>query len=315
MKYKFCLLAGLLMVLAASSVLAEQFDRTAVAPFDYYCDGYGMPGAQGLGYVSVLKVSTGTVKKSDDFLIDGIVAYDRAEANDAYVGQINMLTASSFNGVMGSIWGYDLAVSEKISSGRQKPLFTLTQYDGTPLPVYDAAPLIEAGEALFGTADDRHFPPAPGSHVICAHKDVTAYRPAKGQPDADSNQAYGVWCYLCISLAKDRNAAASLFIEDAGLWTENDNKNDLKSFLDQHQRNVAASIIACGEDQSVVYERTYMAYAYVIMAPGEVGTALTVAPYVTLARKALPDGGFPALKKMSLHDWEKAMGFKTAKAE
>ena len=170
----------------------------------------------GLGYVNVLKVSTGTVDKSDDLLIDGIITYDRAETSDAYIGGINMLTASSFNGVMGSIWGLDLAVAEEIENNTQKPLFTLTQYDGSSLPIFDAAPLVEAGKALFGTEDDRHFPPAPGSHVICAHKDITAYRPEEGAPDPDKGQAYGVWCYLCISLAKDRTAQASLFIEDAG---------------------------------------------------------------------------------------------------
>lgn len=53
-----------------------------------------------------------------------------------------------------------------------------------------------------------------------------------------------------------------------------------------------------------------MTYAYVIMKPGYVGTALTVAPYVTLARKALPPGGFKALEKMTLMQWEKAMKFK-----
>lgn len=42
---------------------APKIDKTAISPFDDYCDGYGCPGAQGLGYVSVLKVSTGTVKK------------------------------------------------------------------------------------------------------------------------------------------------------------------------------------------------------------------------------------------------------------
>jgi len=52
-----------------------------------------------------------------------------------------------------------------------------------------------------------------------------------------------------------------------------------------------------------------MAYTYVMMKPGQAGTALTVAPYVTLAKKALPGGNFNLLQKMSLKEWEKAMGF------
>ncbi|OEU67896.1 MAG: hypothetical protein BA863_07450 [Desulfovibrio sp. S3730MH75] len=200
-----------------------------------------------------------------------------------------------------------MAVAEEIEKNSQKPMFTLPQYDGTPLPVYDAAPLTEAGKALFGTKNNRHFPPAPGSHIICAHKDITAYRPEKGTPAPNKGQAYGVWCYLCISLAKDRTVAASLFIEDAGLWTKNDKESELKAFLEKHQKVVAKSIVDCGKNQNIIYERTYMTYAYVIMKPGHVGTALTVAPYVTLARKALPPGGFKALEKMSLGEWKKAM--------
>ena len=296
---------------AFSSGFAEprKFDKTAISPFEDYCDGYGMPGAKGPGYVSVLKVSAGTVKKSDDMLIDGIIAYDRAEAGDAYIGQINMLTASSFNGLTGSIWGYDLAVAEEIKQGNQQPMFSMKQYDGSMMPVYDAAPLLNAGKALFGTEKARRFPPAPGSHVICANKSVVAYRPAKGKPNPDKGEAYGVWCYLSISIARDRTKAASLFIEDAGSWTTNPDQEKMVHFLKEHQKNVAKSIIDCGKNQSVLYERTYMTYAYVIMKPGHVGTALTVAPYVTLPVKALPGGDFNALEKMSLKEWEKAVGF------
>ncbi len=35
----------------------SKIDKTALSPYDCYCDGYGMPGSQGNGYVSVLKVS------------------------------------------------------------------------------------------------------------------------------------------------------------------------------------------------------------------------------------------------------------------
>ncbi len=62
-----------------SNTQSPHIDKTAISPYDIYCDGYGMPGAQGNGYVSVLKVSVGTVRKTDDTLLDSIVAYDRAE--------------------------------------------------------------------------------------------------------------------------------------------------------------------------------------------------------------------------------------------
>ncbi|HEX6291704.1 MAG TPA: histidine decarboxylase, pyruvoyl type, partial [Herpetosiphonaceae bacterium] len=91
----------------------------------------------------------------------------------------------------------------------------------------------------------------------------------------------------------------------------NDNPDDLKAYLDQHRKAVAWSIVACGQDQSVLYDRTYMSYAYTIMQPGEVGTALTVAPYVSLARNAIPSGGFNQLNSMTLSEWVKEMGFES----
>jgi histidine decarboxylase len=84
-------------------MIIDIIDKTAIGPFDDYCDGYARPGASGMGYVSVLKVSTGVTQATDDTLLDGIVAYDLAEANDAYIGQINMETAPSFSGVAGHI--------------------------------------------------------------------------------------------------------------------------------------------------------------------------------------------------------------------
>jgi hypothetical protein len=92
----------------AALTLEEVVDG-AVGPFDDYCGGYGNPGSSGVGYVSVLKLSTGMVLKAMDSVLEGIVSYDRAEKNDAYAGQINMIAASSFNGINGAVWGYHLA--------------------------------------------------------------------------------------------------------------------------------------------------------------------------------------------------------------
>ena len=283
-------------------------DKTAISPYDDYCDGYGMPGAYGNGYVSVLKVSSGTVKKSDDFLLDGIVSYDRAEVTDAYVGQINMLTASSFCGVAGQVWGHDLSVHEDIKNEKIETLFTIDQFDGSKLKVYDAQPLLQAGVELFGTEENRRFNLLPGAHVICANKSVTSLRPKEDRPFREG-EAYGVWSFIAISLSNDRNYCADLFIEDAGLWTKNDNPDDLREFLEMHRRAVAESIVACGEDSHVLFERTYIGFSYTIMKPGEVGNALTCAPYVTLAKNAVPVAGFPQLNNIDMSDWLKDMDF------
>jgi histidine decarboxylase len=281
------------------------FDQRAIAPYDSLCDGYGRPGAQGLGYVCVLKVATATVEKTDDALLDGIVALDRAEAAEAYLGQINMETASSFCGLAGQVWGYDLAVADGIADGSQAPLFSVSQHDGSELPIFDGAPLLEAGRALFGTAAARRFPLAPGAHVICANKSVTAYRPRGGPPDPAQGQAHGVWCYLALSIARERQTSADLFMEDAGVWTDNHREAYLKRWLEGHRRAVADSIVACGRGQGVLFQRTYISYAYTLIPPGHLGVALAVAPYIVLARKALPGGDFTRLSELTLTQWER----------
>lgn len=285
-------------------VRAPKIDKTAISPYENYCDGYGAPGAQGNGYVSVLKVSVGTVEKTDDFLLDGIVSYDRAEINDAYVGQINMLTASSFCGIAGQVWGHDLAAHNDIIDKKIKPVLEIDQYDGSKLHVYDAKPLLEAGIELFGTEKERRFTLLPGAHTICANKGVTAYRPKEDRP-LKEEKAYGVWCFIALSLSADRDNCADLFIEDAGLWTKNDSAEDLKAFLEEHRKSVAWSVVSCGQDSHVLFERTYVGFAYTIMKPGEIGTSLTCAPYVSLARNAVPSTGFNSLNKISLKEWLK----------
>ncbi|MFR4478800.1 MAG: histidine decarboxylase, pyruvoyl type [Fusobacterium sp.] len=285
-------------------VRAPKIDKTAISPYENYCDGYGAPGAQGNGYVSVLKVSVGTVEKTDDFLLDGIVSYDRAEINDAYVGQINMLTASSFCGIAGQVWGHDLAAHNDIIDKKIKPVLEIDQYDGSKLHVYDAKPLLEAGIELFGTEKERRFTLLPGAHTICANKGVTAYRPKEDRP-LKEGEAYGVWCFIALSLSADRDNCADLFIEDAGLWTKNDSAEDLKAFLEEHRKSVAWSVVSCGQDSHVLFERTYVGFAYTIMKPGEIGTSLTCAPYVSLARNAVPSTGFNSLNKLSLKEWLK----------
>ncbi len=281
---------------------APKIDRLAISPFDDYCDGYGCPGAQGLGYVAALKVSTGTVAKTDDVLLDKIVVYDKAECADAYIGQINMLTASSFCGLAGQIWGHDLAIHEDIHNNKIQPVLSLEQYNGDLLDVYDAAPLLDAAKNLFGTESSRRFPPLPGAHVICANKGVNSFRPREDRP-LKAGEGYGVWSCIAISIAKDRDNCADLFIEDAGVWTKNDNEQDLKTFLDDMRKSVVWSITECGQDSHVLFDRTYIGFSYSMMKPGEIGTAITVAPYVTLARKAIPSTGFYGLNKMQLNEW------------
>ncbi len=121
----------------------------AVGPFDNYAGDYGNAGSSSLGYISVLKLETGKVKADMDEVLEGIVSYTRAETNGTYVGQINMIQYSSFCGLNGAVWGYQLAKEESIAQGTQRPLFNKKRSDGKGILVYSVQPLLDAGQRLF----------------------------------------------------------------------------------------------------------------------------------------------------------------------
>ncbi len=270
----------------------------AVGPFDEYADGYGNAGSSGLGYISVLKLETGIVKKDMDNVLEGIVSYDRAETLGAYVGQINMIAASSFNGINGAVWGYHLATQDSIADKTIEPLFVTKRQDDVEVPVYPVAPLLEAGQALFGTKDDRRFHLIPGAHAACAVKSTTI------------NGPNFVWCAIALAIAEDREKDANLFIEDCGDSIPAQNEEGHTVYLDQLLKNIALSIIRCGRDSGVKYKKIFMGYKTQWVPEGHVGCALTCAPYVVLAKNAVPKGGPPArMLDMKLSDWEAAMGF------
>jgi histidine decarboxylase len=270
----------------------------AVGPFGPYCMGYMNPGASGLGYISTLKLSTGIVSMEGlDIGTQGIVSYDRCEENDAYIGQINMLTASSFCGVNGAVWGYHLAVADEIAAGTLVPLYYQAQ-NGGQIPVYPVAPLLDAAQRLFGIVEQRRFPPAPGAHVICANKNATVAGPT------------WVWSAIAIAIAQDRSSAANLFIEDANNYgDENTPESAVIAYLDQIQQDVTLSMILCGQDQEVEYSEIFVGYKYQFVPANYEGCALTCAPYVVLAQDAIPSTG-PAsdILNMTISQWEQALG-------
>jgi len=275
-----------------SPLTPSQVINGAIGPFDDYCDGYGNPGSSGTGYVSVLKLSTGTVAKKMDAVLEGIVSYDRAEKNDAYAGQINMIAASSFCGLNGVVWGYDVARHDGFADGSVKPLAIRARHDGGKITIYPVTPLLDAGERLFGTAASRRFPLLPGSHVICATKEITASGPTS------------VWSAIALAIAEDREHDSSLFVEDVGQDLPGDTHADREAVLRDRMDHVIDSVRLCGEDQDVRYEEIFVGFKTEWVPEGYVGCALTCAPYLVLARNAAPD---PAsrLLEMTLSEWER----------
>jgi histidine decarboxylase len=295
----------------------------AVGASDIYSMGYMNPGASGNGYISTMKLSVDKVNiKGLDIGTAGIVSYDRCEKDDAYIGQINMGTASSFCGVNGALWGYHLAKSSTIADGLLKPLFT---YPGPyyPLdeklpkqgfvPVYPVAPLLDAAERLFGRMDKndtgeldlRRFPPMPGAHVICANKDISGAGPGY------------FWSAIAIAIAENRETQANLFIEDANIIkaekiTNADGsisyiptKEQVYEKLHEHLRNVTKSMVLCGQDQNVVFTEIFAGIKFIFANEDEWGCALSCAPYITLAKQAVPtDKPAASIIEMTIDEWE-----------
>jgi histidine decarboxylase len=299
----------------------------AVSAFAPYCMGYMNPGSSGNGYISTMKLSVDKVSSAGlDQGAAGIVSYDRCEKDDAYIGQINMGTASSFCGMNGALWGYHLAKAEEIANRTLQPMFTYPGplYPPTerlprqgPVPVYPVAPLLDATERLFGRMDPegaserdrRRFPPMPGAHVICANKSASG--PGPGY----------FWAAMAIAITQDRNSAADLFIEDTDIIqargvTSGDGSTSwvptpeqVEAQLHQHLRNVAKSIVLCGQDQDVVYKEIFAGVKFIFAGEDEWGCALACAPYVTLARNAVPVGQPAAsILDITIAQWEAGVG-------
>ena len=266
----------------------------AIGPFPDNCAGYMNPPANGFGYVAALKISIGTVEADMDGGLDGIVSYDRAECEDAYIGQINMLTASSFCGLNGVVWGYDVARHDDLVSCKVKPKWTMKRHDGVDVPIMPMDPLLDAGYRLFGTRDSRRFNPLPGSMVVCANKSQTI------NPQKNTR----IWAALAIAIAEDRMTCANLFIEDSS-----DTETTGADPLENLQQNIVKSILRCGEDQNVKYKEIFIGHKALDIKAGTVGCALSCVPYVTLPPSAIAAGTDPAsLADMTLSEWEQSLG-------
>ena len=271
------------------------------------CGGYLEPTATGQpgAYVSTILLSTGSVNLEqfpgfpfEEDLDQGmaeIVSYDRAERNDAYIGEINMMQASSFSGVNGAIWGYDLAIDSRI--GKTYPVGRI---EG--IPIYSLIPLRDATRQLFGVADDRHFPPQKGAMVVCAEKYRTSM-PSDGR--------LWIWCALGFAIAEDRDRHACLFMEDTGaMKLGEDDEQTVREKLDDRLNRIAYAAYLCGENQGANYKKIYIGWKASFIPKNHVGCALTCAPYVTLPsgafRNISPETG---ILELSTEDWLSRVGF------
>lgn len=276
----------------ASKVISQ-----AVGPGKQFCMGYMTPGG-GESYISTLKLSVGVVDVKDlDGVTEEIVSYDRCEKNDAYLGQVNLMKSSLFCGQNGAIWGFDLAMHNDIAKRKEMPIYMQAQPTGSDVPVYNIRPLLETTERLFGRENERRFPVMPGAFVPSSKRKAVAFGPI------------WVWSVIGLAILKDRSKGACLFVEDAGTYGDDSTtEGEAIGYLEGVLRKVTNSIVLCGADQDVVYDRIYVGYKYTFVEPHQVGCALACAPSIYLAKDAVPEGMKPAdLCTMTISDWEEKL--------
>jgi len=237
--------------------------QTPVSPYEDYCVGYQNPGVIGRGYLMALVIGVGKVKErwshAGSQVLDKTLAFDTAEVSSASLGQINMITVSSFCGPEGRIWGLDLARPANLRES------VLNQISKTP--VYDASPLLESAKALFGTVEDPKYLFLPGSHVPCASKSV-----------AERGECQ-LYAGIGVGVPVDRGKNACLMMEDVG------ELGTLEPF--EVKTRIAESIVEVGINQRVKYKEIFVGVSTIEVGLAEVGCALVAAPYFAPPANAL----------------------------
>ncbi|MFA6250250.1 MAG: histidine decarboxylase, pyruvoyl type [Candidatus Shapirobacteria bacterium] len=267
----------------------------AISSSENYCEGYQNPGSSGNTYIIGLSLGIGKTRiglsHDGSQILDKINAFDKAEVQDTNLGQINMITVSSFCGINGLIWGYDLVPPDQL----RIPHYTGINYvkkNNHTVPIYSAKPLLIATKKLFGTIKQKRFPLMPGSHVPCAGKHINETGPRH------------IYSAIAIGIPKSRSLSACLLMEDMGWMPVRQNAVSRKLSKRMIIENLAKSIIEVGENQHVEYKEIFADLADIHVSHGQLGCALVAVPYFTLAKKAIP-GSPELLASIKLNRWEK----------
>jgi histidine decarboxylase len=274
--------------------------KQAISPYEKYCDGFASPGASGKGYFVALAMGIGKTKLSlgheGTSLLDAIDAFDKAEVEDVNIGQINMITVSSFCGIGGALWGYHAAKSKDLAKPHKNLPQGYVERNGQKVPVYTAEPLIDAARALFGTVDDKKFPLLPGGHVPCAGKSIKEVGPRH------------IYCGFGLGIAEDPETTANLMMEDLGDIPMHITGTDQEpGYKGKILANLAQSVLSIAENQKVRYKEIFVEMKDIVIQEGEMGCALVAAPYFTIAKNAVPSEGIENLAKMSLEEWSNSV--------
>lgn len=249
-----------------------------VGPFERHCAA--APMRPDSAHVAAPLLAFGTAPLLTSASLSRTVAFDRAEAEGANVTQTNMVRVSSFNGPSGLLLGHD------VLPGDLRPSCLAPDRE----EAWDAEPLFAATMALLGTVGGRRFPIMPGQHLLCAYKEAFLEGPGL------------VYAAFAIGLPEDRGRDADLFMEDVGAF---DPEADAEAQRRELARALLDSVALVGENLRVRYARVLVGVRVRAVPEGSVGCALAAAPYVQLARAAVPHGDAESLGRLPPQEWER----------
>jgi histidine decarboxylase len=269
-----------------SNFSKREIIKSAISPYDNYCTGYPGKG----NYLVALVLGFGTTRKTFSHagsdILDKIVAFDKAETSGAYLGQINMSIVSSFCGIEGLIWGYDLAKKEDIAPPYFLPTFYENIQELKDIKIKNGENLRKAAMSLFGTNKEKHFPFLPGSHVPCAGRFYDRPGPTI---------LYGA---VAIGIPMNRETEACLLMEDVGEITAL--KGTIEPIKEKLMLNVIESVIKVGENQKIKYQEIFVDFIMGEVKTDEMGCVLVAMPYFLLAKNAFNEN----LINQDLRRWE-----------
>lgn len=196
--------------------------------------------------------------------LDRIQAFDLAEVSSAHLGQINMMTVSSFCGPNGKIIGLDVRLNP--NNPHTQNIY-LSEKIG--MPVFDANTLVHEFALLTGTPSTPRFTFMPGSHVPCATKYLTEQGPCT------------LYSGIALGIPENRSKNAILLMEDIGFYDNSYPKFFLEELL-------CKSVLSISEKQHVVYESIFVGITHSEIPDGYMGCALVACPYFLLAKNAAP---------------------------
>lgn len=259
----------------------DKIIKEAESPHKNHCMGYPGQGPYFTGFAMGSSSVPTKLGNKGSSVLDRINAFDMAEVNDTYLGQINMITVSSFCGPHGLLWGYDIARTEDFLISDDLETEDINEF--SDLEIHSGKNLRASTRELFGTNKKRNFPLFPGSHVFTAQKFISSPGPIN---------LYGSFA---VGIPDNREENACLFMEDVGC-IKNESKEEKRKIL----KNMVYSIRAIGSNQIVNYKTIYVDIITQKVEKGETGGVLVASPYFLLAKNAYISSTIPD----TLKEWK-----------